>query len=233
MISRREFLKLAGISTFTFFAGRKLASLVNQNSNELTLISFLPNDHNLISLVVDKFVKKINSNLNVNELISQINADFMKDNIIKYGNFLFIKERLDADFNSDILISDNVYSIYDPMYSPDLFNLRSELRNRKAQIKLSCYYNNPNLLNQIFMPTEKKLQVVNQHGIFDEIPLSRDYSRIMLKGNQGKLEFSIKDGVVRVINSSCRNKHCVNSGLISQQNQNLACAPNKILLRIV
>jgi len=233
MISRREFLKITGLSTFAFFAGRNLASFINQESNELTLISFLPENESLIKSVVEKFIKRTKVNLNIDEALNFIINRLTKENLAKIDNFFITKEKLNSQFYSDILISNNVYSVYNPNSFPEFFDFRQELKSYKAEIKLTCFYTESNLIDHLFKPSHKTLQILNHQGLYDTIRLDKNFSTIVVNGNYGKLELSVKDRLVRVTNSNCRNKHCVNSGLISQPNQAIACAPNKILLRIV
>ncbi|MFQ5866605.1 MAG: NusG domain II-containing protein [bacterium] len=56
--------------------------------------------------------------------------------------------------------------------------------------------------------------------------------RIDLEGEKGKVVIEIKDGRVRVVESDCLQKICVNTGWIGKPGQNIVCLPNKVLVTI-
>jgi len=56
--------------------------------------------------------------------------------------------------------------------------------------------------------------------------------KIEIKGEKGKAIIEIKDGRVRVVESSCLQKTCVNTGWINKPGQNIICLPNKVLITI-
>jgi len=56
--------------------------------------------------------------------------------------------------------------------------------------------------------------------------------RIEIKGEKGKAVIEVKDGRVRVVESSCFQKICVNTGWIDKPGQNIICLPNKVLVTI-
>lgn len=42
----------------------------------------------------------------------------------------------------------------------------------------------------------------------------------------------IKDGVVYMIDASCKNQICVNTGKISRKGESIVCLPNKVIVEI-
>jgi len=55
---------------------------------------------------------------------------------------------------------------------------------------------------------------------------------INLEGEKGRVVIQVKDGGVRVVESSCLQKICVNTGWIERPGQNIICLPNKVLVTI-
>jgi len=112
-----------------------------------------------------------------------------------------------------------------------LFFIRDEIRNQTARIKLICEYRKENLLNKI-IPDEKNVIVEVENEIIEKLSLSKNYKNVSVNGASGNVQFSIENQKVTVISSSCRNKLCVYSGKIESLNQNIVCAPNKLVIRI-
>ncbi|MCJ7645376.1 NusG domain II-containing protein [bacterium] len=55
---------------------------------------------------------------------------------------------------------------------------------------------------------------------------------INVEGEKGRVVIEVKDGGVRVVESSCLQKICVNTGRINRPGQNIICLPNKVLVTI-
>jgi len=55
---------------------------------------------------------------------------------------------------------------------------------------------------------------------------------VNIEGEKGKVVIEVKDGRVRVVDSSCFQKICVNTGWINKPGQNIICLPNKVLVTI-
>ena len=65
----------------------------------------------------------------------------------------------------------------------------------------------------------------------DRISLENNYKNILIDGPQGKTGIKIENGVAQVHTSTCRHgicKHTVASGV----GNIIACAPNKVLVKI-
>ena len=56
--------------------------------------------------------------------------------------------------------------------------------------------------------------------------------RIDVEGERGRVVIEVKEGRVRVVESSCFQKICVNTGWINKPGQNIVCLPNKVLVTI-
>jgi len=55
---------------------------------------------------------------------------------------------------------------------------------------------------------------------------------INLEGEKGKVTIEVKDGRVSVVESSCLQKICVNTGWVNKPGQSIICLPNKVLVTI-
>lgn len=253
MISRRDFLKLAGLSTVAFTAGIKLGNFVkNSEGSHIYLTAFLPENDLYLNFVLQKFLDRVESyegsdnsvkslrkirfaknllcdNDKSNDLKRKCNGD---SEIIISGDCLITFQTLNGNLSSDIFLKDDKHSIYQPDEISELFFIRDEILNQQAKYKLICEYKKENLLDKFLQFKEKKVIVEVDNDIVEEIPISKTYKQISVNGSSGKIHFSVQDGKVFVTESSCRNKLCVHSGLIENLNQNIVCAPNKVIIRI-
>jgi hypothetical protein len=56
--------------------------------------------------------------------------------------------------------------------------------------------------------------------------------RIKLEGENGKVVIEVREGRVRVVESTCFQRICINTGWIDKPGQNIVCLPNKVLVTI-
>ena len=69
--------------------------------------------------------------------------------------------------------------------------------------------------------------IVNANGIEYSYPLSEDRTFSVI-GPLGETTIEIKDGSVRIIDSPCPNKTCLNTNL----GRSICCLPNRVLITI-
>ena len=62
--------------------------------------------------------------------------------------------------------------------------------------------------------------------------LSHD-RRFSVEGPLGKTEIEIKDKRVRVVDSPCSRKICIQTGWIHKPYQTIICAPNRVVIRLL
>ena len=62
--------------------------------------------------------------------------------------------------------------------------------------------------------------------------LSED-QRFSVDGPLGSTQIEIKDNRVRVVDSPCRKKICVNTDWIDKPYQTIVCAPNRVVIRLI
>lgn len=241
MVSRRSFLKIAGLSTVAIGAGFTTGKLVgNSKSANYTLHGFIPADEQVITNLVSAFKNKIKSNTEaivvadtkIGEIINRIDLKSRKENFSNSGSITYRLKRLDKQIDSDIIISDGNNSIYSlDDFNSRLINIRSDIKNRKADYFFTAEYSETDFLSSIFNSNKKEVVIENEKGLVDRISLENNYKNILIDGPQGKTGLKIENGVAQVHTSTCRHgicKHTIASGV----GNIIACAPNKVLLRI-
>lgn len=81
-------------------------------------------------------------------------------------------------------------------------------------------------------PREKSHRVYFEHDgqIVESVDRRKSYQRIVVPGTQGSTEFSLMEGKLRVIRSSCRHELCRRSGSI--RSGRIVCVPNRLVASI-
>jgi hypothetical protein len=152
----------------------------------------------------------------------------------KSGNLIVEVEKLKHSVPGDILFSDTKKNIYSPESDFDFYmlRLRSEVKKQDASYRLTAYYNNDNLISSLFKSGTGTVIIENENGIYDQIKLSGSNKEIDIKGPSGKTGIVISNNSVHIKSSCCRNGLCKNMGSIKNSGSMIACAPNKVLVRI-
>ena len=243
MISRRSFLKTAGIATLSLSAGFGLGKVTKSSSKTefISIYGFLPNDKKLISRVFNTFGNQLNAG-SINSItvsgeseITEAIRNGLSDNIsagLLNNNKLIVRvAKLNSATQSDILIRKDG-KMLSPEFNYDnvLLELRNGLRNREASYFFSAEISNNSFLGNLFK-SSNTLVIENDKGVVDEINLDRKISEINIAGDCGNTVVSFGENSAHVKSASCRNKHCMHGNLISS-NSLIACAPNRLLLRL-
>ncbi|MBK7630238.1 MAG: NusG domain II-containing protein [Ignavibacteriales bacterium] len=87
-------------------------------------------------------------------------------------------------------------------------------------------------MSSIFKSNRKEIVIENERGLVDRISLNKNYKNVFVDGPLGKTGFKIENGIAQVHTSTCRHgicKHTVASGVGNV----IACAPNKVLVKVV
>jgi len=241
MISRRNFLKIAGLTSVALGTGYTTGKLTgNSKSINYCVHGFIPSDEQVIANLVSAFKNKIKSNVEgvvisdskIGEIINRNDLKSRKENFSNSGSITYRLKRLDKQIDSDIIISDGNNSIYSlDDFNSRLINIRSDIKNRKADYFFTAEYSETDFLSSIFNSNKKEVVIENEKGLVDRISLENNYKNILIDGPQGKTGLKIENGVAQVHTSTCRHgicKHTIASGV----GNIIACAPNKVLLRI-
>ena len=242
-LSRRKFIKLSSISALAvgsgFTAGKLLGNLGPQH---YSVYCFLPVDQKIITEVVRVFATTVKSNST-----PTINADddykFMLQNLVmkhkqtsfsNSGSVSYSVKKLNKHVPSDIIVSDNSKSIYSLQndFTDELITIRSLLYGTEAKILFAAVYKQSNILSSLFSSNQKEIVIENTNGTFDKIPLNSTYKNVKVNGPQGETEIEINNGLPKVTKSTCRHKLCEKSRYAAKVGDIIACAPNKVLIRI-
>ena len=168
----------------------------------------------------------------IGEIINRIDLKSRKENFSNSGSITYRLKRLDKQVDSDIIVSDannSVYSLDDLILAFE--NIRTDLKNRKAEYFFTAEYNETDFLSSIFKSNNKEVVIENERGLVDRISLDKSYKNILIDGPQGKTGLKIENGIVQVHTSTCRHgicKHTIASGV----GNIIACAPNKVLVKV-
>ena len=241
MISRRNFLKIAGLSSVALGAGFTAGKLVgNKKSVYFAVHGFIPADEQVIANLVASFKNKVKSNSDpviisstkIGEAITRFDFNARRESFYNNGSITYRIQRLDKSVNSDIIVSDannSVYSIND--LNSSFENIRSGLKNRKADLLFTAEYKETDFLSSLLNSDRKEVVIENEKGIVDRISLNGTYKNILIDGPQGKTGLKIENGIARVQTSTCRHGICKHS-IANGVGNIIACAPNKVLIKI-
>ena len=165
MISRRNFLKIAGLSTVAVSAGFTTGKLIgNKKSVYYAVHGFIPADEQIISNLVFAFKNKVKSNSNpvvqadskIGEVLNRFDFQSRNNSFSNSGKITYRLKKLDVPVDADLIVSDAdnpVYSLNNLNYS--LSNIRSSLKNRKAEYFFTAEYNETDFLSSIFKIKQK------------------------------------------------------------------------------
>ena len=240
MISRRNFLKIAGLSTVAIGAGYTTGKLTgNSKSVYYALHGFIPADEQVINNLISAFKNKIKSNSQpivisdskIGEIISRFDLEANQKEFSNSGRITYSIKRLDTQIDSDIIVSDannSIYALDD--FTSALENIRINIKNRKAQYFFTAEYNESDLISSIFKSNKKEIVIENENGLVDRISLDKNYKNILIDGPQGKTGLKIENGIAQVHSATCRHGICKHS-IASGVGNIIACAPNKVLVK--
>jgi hypothetical protein len=241
MISRRNFLKIAGLTSVALGAGYTTGKLVgNSKSVYYALHGFIPAEEHVIATLVSAFKNKIKCNTEaiiisdskIGEIINRLDLKSRKENFSNSGSITYSIKKLDKQIDSDIIISDannSVYSLDD--FTSTLINIRSDIKNRNADYFFTAEYSETDFLSSIFKSNKKEVVIENEKGLVDRISLEKNYKNILIDGPQGKTVLMIENGIAQVHTSTCRHGICKQT-IASGVGNIIACAPNKIMVKV-
>jgi len=243
MITRKKFIKLSSISALAIGSGFTAGKLLgNQGNQHFSVYCFLPSDENLITEVVRVFAATVKSNStpiiiaddDYKYLLQKLVIRHKRTSFSNSGSVSYSVKPLNKHVNSDIIVSDNSKSIYSLQndFTDGLLKIRSLLYGTEAKIFFTAVYKQSNILSSLFSSNQKEIVIENNNGTFDKIPLSPTYKSIIVDGPQGNTEIEINNRMANVTKSTCRHKLCERSRYAANVGDVIACAPNKVLIRI-
>lgn len=242
MLSRRNFLKLAGLGSIALTAGYSAGKIVQNSKSEYFIVhGFLPADENIILNLISSFSSKVKSNsqpiiiadTKISEVVYRLHNQTIKNSFNKSGKVIYRIKKLNNNADADIIVGDGISSVYSPDdFNFSFFNLRSQLKNKKADLLFTAEFKNENIFSSILNMNKKEFVIENEKGMVERISIDKNYKNISVNGVYGKTVLSIENGIARVNSSPCKNGICKHT-YASETGSIIACAPNKILLKVV
>lgn len=239
MLNRRLFLKSIGLGAAAIGAGFGTGKLfTGSSSKRFAMHGFLPANEKVIGGLLAAFNRKAGSrsvtifaDSKLKSFIENRYSGF--NNSSNKGNVVIRAIRLDKPVMSDILLSDSDTPIYDPEsdFNVTFDRVRSSVRNSKADYFFSIEYKEEDLLS-FLSSKEKKIVIENHKGIVDVIKMKSNYSSISIDGVQGKTTLQLTGNGAHVHSSACKHQLCKMSGYASAPGDVIACAPNKVIVRV-
>ena len=243
MMTRKKFIKLSGIATIAVGNGYTVGKLIDNPKNKhYSVYCFLPSDEKIITEVVRAFTTTVKCNstpiINADDdykyMLQKLVRPHKQTSFSNSGSVSYSVKPLNKHVNSDIIVSDTNKSIYSLKndFTDELMTIRSMLYGTEANIFFTAVYKQSNNLSSLFSSNQKEIVIENKIGTFDKIPLNSIYKNIIVDGPQGKTEIEINNSLVKVTKSTCRHKLCEKSQYATNIGDVIACAPNKVLIRI-
>jgi len=244
MISRRLFLKSFGVAAAALGTGFGTGKILSGKSmNTFSAHGFFPADEKIISEAVTAFAKKTGSlsqpvifaENKIKEVVKRAYYSAgVNNSIFSKADVTFRIVKMNRTVPGDILLSDNKIAVYNPDedFTGSFIYLRSKLQKSNAEYFFSAEYSESNFIETLLGSSEKTALIENENGLVDRINLNRSYKNIAVTGPQGKTVLKIENGLVNVHSSTCRHAICIQSGFASHIGNVIACAPNKVLIKI-
>jgi hypothetical protein len=236
-LTRRGFLKLVGISAAALSAGYGAGKIsLPQNKHSLTLQAFLPADELLVSGLVDAFVSLTGSPANIGASGEPHWADLLQNAAYtaQYpaapGMLTLNIMRLQKTIPADLLLSDSRVAVYDPErhFNRRFIQIRQKMYGLSGGMVLTAVYK-----NRLETASSRQFATIrDQAGLFDRLPLDRDYKDIPVDGPLGKTHLRIAGGMLWIHSASCRQHLCQEAGRLAHLGDRAACAPNRLLVEI-
>lgn len=245
MISRRSFLKLSGLAVGAVGAGFGTGQLVSSGpGRRFSMHGFVPDDDRAVTDLLRIFRAELPSGAGSPVIAADARWHDVVRNAVGRGSFsagpvsgsgqVSIRiTRLGSSIAGDVLVHDDRKRIYDPQgdFSMALQAVRGRLRHTDAEYMISAEYIEEAPLASLFAGG-RVLVVEDAGGTADRIPLDARSRKIDVRGPQGRTGITVTADGAHVHSASCRHELCRKAGRASRPGDVIACAPNRVLLRI-
>ena len=241
--NRRQFIKLSGFVTLSVGSGFTVGKLFGTKTKpQYSIYGFLPSEVEMFNKILNVFYNTVECNSEPiivsdeyhRNILTMLARKTKREYFRKNGTVTFSIKKIIKEIKSDIIISDNhnpIHSINEELDS-EIRNIRSELKDVRADVFFSAVYNQTEIFSSLLNPAAKEIIIHTENGLYDRISFHSSYKNIELKGPHGKTEIEVNQGFVRVVKSTCKHKLCEKIGFASCNNDIIACVPNRILINI-
>jgi hypothetical protein len=240
MLNRRAFLQTAALGGAAFGLGVKLG-LGPRVGREprLVLHGFLPDDDATIGAAVAAFLAAAPGRLPAPvldvapRLRGAVAAALRQrtDDFVRGGARVLTVQVTDlvAVAEADVLLQDDG-RILDPasQFGRELLALRAAVRGRPAGVAFTARLEDRGET----VGGGRILVVENERGLQDRIELRGETRTLALTGPAGRTVVAFGEQGVRVREASCRHRTCQLQGAAAHAGELIACAPNRLLLRV-
>jgi len=240
MIDRRSFLKTALLGGAAFGVGARLGALGQATAGErVVLHGFVPADGASIQRTLTAFLglqggALPSPSLDVPHAWRPTVAGALRTAADRYerssDRVLTVQvSALDEALPADLMLQQDA-AVLDPRsrFGRDLLALREDLRGRTAQVAVSCRLEDrPDAL-----AGTPVLVVENERGVQERLALDGRRRELSLVGAAGRTTVVTDQHGARVAAASCRHATCRRQGVITRPGELIACAPNRLVLRV-
>lgn len=240
MTTRRSFFKTAVLGGAAFAAGLKLGGAFEPRlGRNVTLHGFVPATEGDVQRVLATFLAAETGALpapvvDAPQIWRSAVAGSLRQAASRYVQgsqqmFEVQVAALERPLPADIMLQQD-QQVLDPasQFSRDLQGLRGSLQGRDAQLAVTCRL----VPRPSATAADRVLVVETDRGVQDRIALAGADRRLELRGPAGLTSVMLGENGARVVSASCRHETCRRQGLVSQPGQLLACAPNRLVLRV-
>ncbi|MBE2279966.1 MAG: NusG domain II-containing protein [Ignavibacteriaceae bacterium] len=233
MISRRDFLKIAGLSAVSFTAGFKVMDFFGNSKvvSGTVFTAFLPADSKVLSKFFELYKSHNSVVINGNSpvIVGDGEPAAMVSQILngKAGNGFFVSAKgVNSNINSDLLIYDKSGSIVTPEsgFTSNLQEFRAGLHGKTAGVMITVKEINDS------KPADYAV-IESDNKVYDKIRLGKN-KEISLNTGAGEMVVAIAGNSVSVKKAACKHKLCQSQGSIYDTNSQIACAPGKVLIKL-
>ncbi len=213
-MKRRDFFKKSSIAisaiAFAGTAGGGLNKLIAKQKIA---------KHFSFEIITDKPEKAI-----------KLAEEFFKNNNPGNRNIKFSEYPVEAEMFGDLVFVNN----------GKLINYKAGINDISSAMKMIA--DSLNLPKKIINPTRikfytseenayaEKFLIFHQGNLLKTIKADGDTFNINVQGSKGKVIVNFENNRVRVVQSACTHKTCINSGSISLSGESIVCIPNEVLI---
>lgn len=240
MFDRRSFLKTALLGGAAFGAGYRLGEAFDAPAGaRVVLHGFVPAEETAVREVLDAFLAFEGGRLPAPQVDAPAAwrpavAGSLQQAADRYErggprHFTVQVARLDEALPADLMLQQEG-RVLDPAgaFGRSLHELRDRLRGRRATVAVSCRLEpRPDAL-----AARRVLVIETEGGEHDRIALDGASRRLELDGPAGKTGVLLDATGARVVSASCRHATCRLQGTVSRPGELIACAPNRVVLRV-
>ena len=240
MLNRRSFLKTAVLGGAAFGAGFKLGGRTGAGAGRrVVLHGFFPADEVLVRDALAAFLALDGGRLPAPVLDAAPAWRATAASALRAGADRYTRDErrmftvqvaaLPDRLPADLLLQQGGL-VLDPAsgFGARLLQLRAKLQGRGAAVAVSCRLEDrPDRFGR-----GRVLVVETERGVQDRVALDGRSHRFERSGPAGRTAIVLDGHGARVAAASCRHATCRRQGIIAQPGELIACAPNRLILRI-